>query len=260
MSNITLVSCYYKIPSKRTHNEYDLYISNLLRNIRGNMVIYTSEDLVDYLNGYVQNKSNVLIIVKPFDTIRLYNEYSHIWEQQERMDRQITTGRSKFCYILWNSKLDFIKETIESNPFNSDKFMWLDIGSVRTYNIFNYLLRFPIYENVSRNKIDIVLIQDYQNREQRFFQDEIHLGGLYAGGKDILLRFHQLFYEKFNEYLQNNKFVGCDQQIISSVYLENPDMFNIINPHQNNTTEEGKLIPLQTNIDVWFYLLYYYNV
>lgn len=260
MSNSTLVSCYYKIMSKRPHSEYDKYIQNLLSRLENNLVIYTSADLVDYFNIYIENKSNIKIIIKEFEDIPLYKKYLHIWNLQEKLDRSKYTNRTYQCYVLWNSKLNFIKETVELNPFNTDKFMWLDIGAVRTSDIFTYLSTFPKYENISINKIDIVMIEDYQNYNQKFFQDEIHLGGLYGGGIDILLKFHELFYMKFDEYLENNKFIGCDQQIISSVYLENNHLFNIINPNNDCYTESNKLIPVMKNIDIWFYLLYYYSV
>ncbi len=260
MTNLTLVSCYYRIPSKRHHDEYTTYIRNLLTNIKGNIVIYTSEDLVDYLQQFSNHKPNVKIIVKPFNSINLYNKYQHIWTNQEQKDNQKYTHRTHYCYVLWNSKLDFLKETIESNPFGSDKFMWLDLGAVRTPDIVKYLKTFPKYENASTNRVDIVMIENFSNRSQRFFQDEVHLGGLYGGGVEPLLRFHELFYRKFDEYLGNDRFIGCDQQMISSVYLENPDLFNIIKPKENNHTQAGKLIPLVRGIDIWFYLIYYYSV
>lgn len=137
--------------------------------------------------------------------------------------------------------------------------MWLDIGAVRTNDVVNLLNNFPKYENVSNNKVDIVMIDDFPNRNQKFFENEIHLGGLFGGGKDILLKFHDLFYKKFDEYLLNNQFIGCDQQMISSVYLENTEFFNIINPYHNNINESRKLIPVLTGIDVWFYIIYYYS-
>lgn len=259
MTNLTIVSCYYKIPSKRTHNEYDLYISNLLTNIKGNMIIYTSVDLVDYLNNYIGNKKNIIIIVKPFESLEMYTKYLDIFKEQEKIDNHICYGRTYYCYIIWNSKLNFIKECIESNPFNSDKFMWLDIGAVRTPDIITYLEKFPIYDNVSKEKIDITLIHGFNDLSQKFFRDSTHLGGLYAGGKDALLKFNQLFYKKLDEYLLNNKFIGCDQQIINSVYLENLNLFNIINPYDNNYTESGKFISLLYGIDAWFYIIYYYS-
>ena len=260
MNSITLVSCYYKIKSKRSHDEYNYYIHNLLYNIKGNLVIYTSSEEYEYLNALRNNKNNIKLIIKNFDEINLYKKYLNIMEKQYELDNQKWTGRTFQCYILWNSKLDFLKETIEINPFKSNKFMWLDIGAIRTQDIVNYLNTFPNPENISYNKIDIVYLQPFSNINQKYFKDEVHLGGLYAGVIKVILKFHDLFYKKFQEYVDNNQFIGCDQQIISSVYLENNDLFNLINPYNDNFTENNKIIPLQKNIDNWFYLIYFYSV
>ena len=50
----------------------------------------------------------------------------------------------------------------------------------------------------------------------------------------------------FDIYVANNKFIGCDQQIIASIYLKNKELFNTITP--NNII-----------IDKWFWLYYYYS-
>jgi hypothetical protein len=255
--SVTIVSCYYKINSKRSHEQYCTFISNLLNNLNNNIVIYTSDEQYDFLSKF--KKDCIKIIIKNYEEINLFKQYKNILENQYQMDNQKYTGRTKECYVLWNSKLDFLKETIELNPFSSDKFIWIDIGSVRTSDIIKYLMTFPIYDNVSNEKIDIVCIQNFSNHNQKFFRDEIHLGGLYGGGIECILKFHELFYKKFQEYLENNQFIGCDQQIISSIYLENKDLFNVIDPYTNSYTENGNLVPHQNNIDVWFYLLYYYS-
>jgi len=45
----TVVSCYYKIKSKHSHNQYDKWINNFLQNIHCNLIIFTSPDLKEYL-------------------------------------------------------------------------------------------------------------------------------------------------------------------------------------------------------------------
>ena len=59
------------------------------------------------------------------------------------------------------------------------------------------------------------------------------------------IKLEELYYKKFDEYLENDQFIGCDQQIISSVYLENKELFNIV---------------LNTNstYNSWFFIIKYY--
>lgn len=256
MNSVTIVSCYYKINSKRSHEQYCLYINNLLNNLKANIVIYTSGDQYNYLNTFSNN--SMKLIIKNFEDINLYSKYKNILPNQYQMDDQKKTGRTEQCYVLWNSKLDFLKETIDSNPFNSDKFIWLDIGSVRTPDVIECIKTFPIYDNISNDKIDIVFLNKFSNPNQKYFKNEIHFGGLYGGSTNSILKFHELFYNKFQEYIDNNQFIGCDQQIISSVYLENKELFNLINPKFINYTQNNKLIPIK-RMDEWFYIIYYYS-
>lgn len=245
---LSIVSCYYKIKSKRSHTNYDNYINNLFNNINKNVnfVLFTSKDLEEYFLIKTKTLRNIKIIIKEFNEIELFNQYKDIWDNQYKMDLQKNTGRGIECYVLWNSKLNFIKETIQLNYFNSDKFIWMDIGMIRNNDYIKYLSNFPIYENVSNDEIDIILLRNFNNLNQKYFQDEIHFSGaMYGAHKDIFIKFINLYYKKFDEYIDNNRFIGCDQQIISSVYLENTNLFNPIKPI-------GKTDP-------WFYLIKHYS-
>lgn len=243
----SIISCYYKIKSKRSHNNYDTYINNLFNNINKNVnyILFTSRDLEEYFLTKTKLLNNVKIIIKEFDNIELFNKYKSIWKTQYDMDNQKNTGRGIECYVLWNSKLNFIKEAIELNYFESDKFIWMDIGMIRNNDYIGCLNNFPKYENISNDKIDIILLRNFNNPNQKFFQDEIHIGGTYGGHKNSFIKFIELYYKKFDEYIANNRFIGCDQQIISSVYLENTNLFNPIKPI-------GKTDP-------WFYLINHYS-
>ena len=210
------------------------------------MTIFTSKDLEKYFLEKTKILKNFKIVIKEFNDIDLFNRYKDIWEKQYQMDLQKNTGRGIECYILWNSKLNFIKESIKQNYFNSNKFIWMDIGMVRNNDYISYLANLPQYANISNEKIDIVLLNKFINMNQKFFQDETYFSGaMYGGDIKAFEKFIELYYKKFDYYVINNKFIGCDKQIISSVYLENLDLFNSIIPI-------GKTDP-------WFYLIKYYS-
>ena len=254
MESVTIVSCYYKIPSKHNHCNYNLWIQNLLLNIKCNIIIFTSSDLVNYFENIKKfNKNlNLIIIVKEFNDLDILKKYNiDFWDNQYNIDPTPNIGRNKECYIIWNSKMNFIKEAIKLNPFNSDKFIWNDIGSMRNKYFSNFILYYPLYNNISSDKLDIILIQDYKNKMQEYYQNEVHLSGsIFGTSKDTFLKIIDLFYKYLDEYIQNNLFIGCDQQILSTVYIKHPELFNIINPYVNNMNDEI--------IDKWFYLYYHY--
>ena len=242
--SVTIVSCYYRVKSKHSHSKYNEWIRIFLSNLRNNIVIFTSDDLVDYLKQIGRANTNMLIITKEFEDIDIFKQYN-IWDQQYDMDPQKNI-RTKECYVIWNSKMNFLKEAIELNPFKSDKFVWTDIGCLRDKRYCNYIANYPLYKNISNDKLDIVLIKPYTNLNQSVFQNEVHLAGaIFGSSKEILLKIIPLYYHYFNEYISKNLFIGCDQQILSSVYTQHKELFNVITPNKNCINE-------------WFYLWFYY--
>lgn len=245
--NTTLVSCYYSVPSKHPHEKYDIWIHYLLTNITNNIIIFTSSDLVNYFEN-IQHSNKELklkIIVKEFNDLDILKKYNlNIWDSQYSLD-PTPEVRTKECYIIWNSKMNFIKEAIELNPFNSDKFIWNDIGSMRDIHYSQKIKNFPHYNNISNDKLDIVLIQKYEN-DYYFFQNQTHLSGAQFGtSKDLFLKIIDLYYKYVDEYIENKLFIGCDQQILSTLYMNHKELFNLITPDN-------------TIIDKWFYLYHHY--
>ena len=247
----TVVTCYYQFNSKHSPEQYDQWLSTFLKNIECNLVIFTSPDLVKYLydkRAKFPEKTQIYPI--ELADLEIAQKYSKFWNQQYKMDRQKHCGRTKECYILWNSKLWFLKKAIEENPFGSVDFVWTDIGCLRTNQTtsLKYLsVRYPRSDKISKDAIDIVLLAPFQNKNQKIFIDEVHFSGAQMGGhKDTILRFYDLFFRKFDEHINAGIFIGCDQQTISSVYIENSSLFHCITPEK-------------AWIDPWFFLWQYYS-
>ena len=246
----TIVSCFYKLDnSKHTFSQYDRWIKNFILNLRNNIFLYTSSKDKDYLIEILKQNNilNYHIVVKEINDFNIVKKYPNIWEEQEKKDLNKRCGRKRGCYIIWNSKFDLLKEAIETNPFNTEKFVWNDIGNVRDERIVPLLKNYPNVNNISNKKLDIVLLNKFKDLNQKFFQEEVHLSGsMFGGHKDIIMSLHKLYYDCFQDYLKNKKFIGCDQQILSSLVLKKFDSFNII-------------FPVNSKVDVWFYLYQYYT-
>jgi len=237
--------------SKHSPEEYDKWLTTFLENIECNLVIFTSPDLVQYLYDKRRKfPEKTRIYPVELADLEIAKKYQAFWDKQYEMDQLKFTGRTKECYILWNSKLWFLKKAIEENPFESDRFIWNDIGCLRIENsaILKYLgPRYPIYDKISKDAIDIVLLKPFQNMSQRIFINEVHFSGAQMGGhKDAILRFYDVFYRKLEDHIRSGIFVGCDQQTISSVYIENLELFHCI-------------IVEKAWIDPWFFLWQYYS-
>jgi hypothetical protein len=100
--------------------------------------------------------------------------------------------------------------------------------------------------------MDIALINPFNNKPH-FFQNSVHLSGsIFGSDKQTILILHKLFYEMFDIYLKNDKFIGCDQQILNSVYCNCPNLFNLID---HRDTKHN----IPSWVDPWFCLYSYYS-
>ena len=250
----TVVTCFYKIKSKHSFEKYDEWITLFLTNVHCNLVIFTSPDLKDY---FLEKRPGILrektfIICKELNDLDLSKKYSHLWDYQYSIDTLLHCGRTIGCYILWNSKLWFLKNAIDINHFNSDKFVWTDIGCLRESESVQYLKNYPNYYLISNDKLDIILLNPITNKTQYHFTNEVHFSAaIFGSNKDIILKIYNIFYQRFDEFINNNYFIGCDQQTISSIYNTNPELFNPI--------EINLLIKKNQRIDPWFLLWTYYT-
>ena len=89
----TLITCYYKVKSKHTFNEYAKWITNLLLTIKCNIIIFTSADQAEWINSLaLQNRTNqepdanfggVKVIIKELQDLD-YIFSSHCLEHVDR--------------------------------------------------------------------------------------------------------------------------------------------------------------------------------
>lgn len=244
--SVTLVTCFYKFKSKHNFGNYIIWINKFVNEIDCNMIIFTNKDMKKLITKLIKKKEkNIIFVEKDFNNLEILKEYKEdFWIKQYQLDSPCQHGnRTKECYIIWNSKFNFLKEAIELNPFKSDKFIWNDIGSLReNKDVKNY----PKYTNISSDKLDIVILNSFPKKildKEMFFRDQvIFSGAIFGGGKDVILKLYEEYYKIFKKYIEKDLFIGCDQQLIISMYLLNHQFFNIIN-----------------NKD-WFYLYDYYSL
>jgi hypothetical protein len=247
--DVTLVSCYYRLKqSKHRLHEYSEWIKNFILNLNNtNLVIFTSQKDYAYIQSMMQNENiQYKIFIREIDDFNISKVYPLIWDTHASMDPTPSCGRGIDCYKIWNSKFELLKHAIVENPFHTDYFVWNDMGNVRQENIIPYLSSYPSSKKISRDKLDIILLNGFRE-PKTFYQNEVHFSGsMFGSHKDVLLELHELFYRYFDLYVKNGYFIGCDQQIISTLFIRHPEKINPI-------------FPMDCHVDPWFYLYEYYS-
>jgi len=174
--SITVVTAYYNNPLKN-FNEYDIFINNFLCNIKCNLIIFTSSDLIEYFKTKINDKLNIVLVIHEFNELELYKKYISVWESKYLINNEEDLI-FRFYNIINNSKLNFIKEAIELNYFNTNKFIWNDINFIQNGSLIDLLESYPIYNKISNKKIDIVCLnnltdQNTKNEEKIIFSDSL---------------------------------------------------------------------------------------
>lgn len=246
--SVTVVTGWWKLTSTHKHSQakYEEWMANFLQNVNCNLVIYTDD--VRLMQSQCAERPNTKIIFKSLtDLSRVFTD--DIIATQRKMDPN--NRRSANAYKIWNGKVDLICETIRENPFHSKYFIWTDIGNLRDAGFAKTHLagQWPRNPNaISRNAIDIVLLEPFQSVGQKYFFNEVHFSASMMGGPGYAwTRLHDVYYLTLADYIEHQQFAGCDQQVLSSCYQKDPTLFHLVKP-------VGKII------DPWFYLWLHYGL
>jgi hypothetical protein len=247
----TIVTGYFKLKqSKASHEKYSQWMSNMLI-INNPMVIFCdveSVDLIKTLRNLHLDKTKII----PIDISEFYSyRYLEDFLEHTKMDTELRVGHSVELYMIWSEKSHFLKRAIDMNPFQTDYFVWCDIGCFRVPNTL--YLKWPSPDRVNalpKDKVLLLSVVPFSESELNIdaleklpsFQFNNRIGGtIFAGTGKILLEWHNKYYEMLEHFIRINRFIGKDQSIMNSVYLLNREMCHLVN------WEKGCR-------DSWFYL------
>jgi hypothetical protein len=239
MEKSTIVTGYFKLNvSKASDSKYKEWMKNMLI-IDNPMVIFCDKETREFIEELRIDKKDktvvIIINIKDFYSYKYVNEYINNY----KIDKEQSVGHSPILYMIWSEKSNFLKRAIELNHFNTDYFLWVDIGCFRRTNI-DYL-NWPNPSRISKmnkNKVLLLSVVPFTSSELNCFNKEDlplfqftnRIGGtIFGGGKEILLKWHDLYYEMVEYFISINRFIGKDQSIMNSVYLLNREICDLIN-------------------------------
>jgi len=273
VARVTIVTCYYKVPSKHSGGEYETWIGNFANYMSGKaIVLFTDRQSAVVLSKYL-DLSSIYVIYKDLADFEIVKRYHDKWQVQESLDKE---NRTKYCYMIWNCKMSMVAEAIQRNPYSSDKFVWNDIGNIRKPKLPFSLASYPDYNKISDHKLDIVCTSNrlHISRLQHKYRRRTSVGGnavssnivsnynnvsalpaempvhcysnsILAASRQVWLQVIPKYYAVLDYYISRDKFAGCDEQLMTCCILQYPNLFNVI-------------LPIKPVYDLWFYMYEYH--
>jgi hypothetical protein len=138
----TVVSAFYPLSkSKHRVSEYHGWL-RLFCAIPFNLVVFTDEvtaPLIREARGALPTR----LIVRPFNSWQMTSSpMMEMWQRHHNWDPE----RAIHCpelYAVWATKQECVMEAIRIDPFNSEYFVWCDIGIQRNPDMQQWYTSFP---------------------------------------------------------------------------------------------------------------------
>ena len=243
ITDITIVTEYFKIETSKHNNDknnlYYEWMKNVLH-INYPMVIYIFKNDIQTKNNIIKYRIDKLEIteIKEINIEDFYvYKYFDLFNNYQNNINPSNDIHNPFLSMIWNEKCSCVNKVIQENIFNSDIYMWIDIGYIRKIKNIHF------YNNIQIQKIpkNEVLIQSIINdnntaNSNKNIKNIMVDGGLFIGYKKPMIKYIKDFYKILNEKIDNT-FIR-DDEIIHS-YINN----NVKYIHKNE----------------WFYIFWYLN-
>lgn len=244
-SKITLVTGYFDMPSKYSHETYKNWMKNFL-SLDEAMVIFTDDKTFDYIKSF-RKPENTIIIKTSIKNFEVY-KYIDYWNYCKSID--IEKGHHSIeMYMIWNEKSYFCEKAINWNVFNSEYFFWIDIGCVKDKNTLKYMNKFNV-DNIPKDKT--ILSQVYNTKPNPIlninnisvsFQNigtrccnviNYIQGGFFGGHINVMKTWITIFKNELNLFINTKTFGGKDQNIMGNLTLKYPQHIYKLQPKEYN--------------------------
>jgi hypothetical protein len=235
MNNVTIVSGYWKVKSKYSHDKFESWFNNTL-SINCPYVFFGNEESV----------SIVKTIRKDLPTYYVNMEITDFYSYRFRDTVKPMPPHvpSTEVNLIWNEKINLVEKAKELDPFGSEFFMWVDAG------IYQYREEKPNskpYPNEEKIKLLPTDKFIFSTSESEIFEDyKVHdnhyyhyiSGGSFIMHKSFVNLFAELYRNYMNRYLSQYNWLNTEQKILTHMYHEHRDLFYCLTHGYGNVVKE----------------------
>ena len=249
-NDVTIVTALFNINRDkldgRDWNTYLKWFSNFLK-LKAPLIIFTSKDLNKFITSR-RNNLNTKILTTHINEIPyfyLFNQIKEIINSEKFLNNVKDINRIEckdpLYLIIQFSKFFWLKQAAFANYFNSKQFLWLDAGSSRFFDNYNFKTYFPstLGKNVLGDIEDTFLVQmnydcypDLYNKSKLgldylYDNRSFVLGSLFGGNKIIIDRVFELVEDLLLNKMIKNGFINNDQVALAYLIKNYPELFSI---------------------------------
>jgi len=129
--------------------------------------------------------------------------------------------------ILMHQKIQFVKQAILTNKFNTEHFMWLDAGVFHMNNRTDLIGKKYPYSNIFNDKVNLICIEEPKQSDaddlEKFYKGHNVrvIGTSWGGHNQAILEFEKTYTGLLEESISNG-LMDQDQSFLTVSYLRNP--------------------------------------
>lgn len=225
----TIVSAFISNVNNRQDINIDKYYNNgkLILQARIPKVIFVDIHMYNKIKN-LENELTKIILIDKND----YYLYNYIYQITNFNVNNGNPNKDTIEYMFTMShKNEWVANSIRSNYFNTDNFIWIDFG-IRYLFKCNDNEFIQKIENLQNKKYDKVRIGAIWNLNINYSGDIytnivwFFAGSIFGGHKDYLLIFSDKMKEKCIKIINDKKTLMWEVNIWYLIYKENNDLFD----------------------------------
>lgn len=244
----TVVSCFYKIPSKHPFSNYTKWIENFMA-LEMRTIIYVNKESYAFLHLRYPETEMRQYVLKEFSEF-ITSEYD--WKKDEAVDHELDRGHNSLLYMIWNEKPFFVQDAMNRNIYNTEFFMWVDIGCFRDSSLLSMFKGFPNPQKINKDKLQFLQVKPFEDAERanlenidERFRYVNRIGGtMFTCPKSKVNTFAEIHKSLLSDFSLKKLFKGKDQSLFAFHVLQHPSLFELVIRPSDTPSKN----------DEWFYL------
>jgi hypothetical protein len=255
----TIVTAFYDINRSekgdgRKIDDYKLWIAKTLQ-LNCKLVVFTEDKFVSFIESC--RPKNYPLIIK---NTKLKDAYYFKYLEKMKDIINSETYKTKIKHpnrvecilpeynVIQYSKISWLKDIIQENPFKTSSFFWMDIGISRFFDKIDLNKPYPGNNIINKSNGKFIIqkrfdLETYDITDE-FIWDSANLlkGSMFGGNKDTVEKISELLEDVFCNMMLANNNVNNEQLALALVWKKHKDLFYIIDDSTTSHIVIDKLL------------------